>query len=49
MHTKGWLSQEDLKADLRVPVKTVGFTVHGKKAPYFVDYLAQQLKTLYRP
>ena len=49
MHTKGWLSQEDLKADLRVPVKTVGFTVHGKKAPYFVDYLEQQLNTLYRP
>jgi len=49
MHTKGWLSQEDLKANLRVPVKTVGFTVHGKMAPYFVDYLEQQLNTLYRP
>jgi len=49
MHNKGWLSQKDLQADLKAPVKTVGFTVHGKKAPYFVDYLAQQLKTLYRP
>ncbi|MEE4262726.1 MAG: PBP1A family penicillin-binding protein [Desulfobacteraceae bacterium] len=49
MHTKGWLSQEELKAAVRVPVKTVGFTVHGKKAPYFVDYLEQQIKTLYRP
>jgi penicillin-binding protein 1B len=49
MHTKGWLSQEDLQADLRVPVKTVGFAVHGKKAPYFVDYLEQQINTLYRP
>jgi len=49
MHNKGWLSRKDLQTDLKVPVKTVGFTVHGKKAPYFVDYLAQQLKTLYRP
>ena len=49
MHDKGWLSKEALQADLKVPLKTVGFTVHGKKAPYFVDYLEQQLKTLYRP
>ena len=49
MHNKGWLSKADLQADLKVPLKTVGFTVHGKKAPYFVDYLEQQLKTLYRP
>ena len=49
MHTKGWLSEGDLRADLKTPVKTVGFTVHGKKAPYFVDFLEQQLKVLYRP
>jgi len=49
MHSKGWLSREALQADLKVPVKTVGFTVLGKKAPYFVDYLEQQLKNLYRP
>ncbi len=49
MHNKGWLSKAALQADLKVPLKTVGFTVHGKKAPYFVDYLEQQLKTLYRP
>ena len=49
MHNKGWLSKADLQADLKVPLKTVWFTVHGKKAPYFVDYLEQQLKTLYRP
>jgi penicillin-binding protein 1B len=49
MHNKGWLSKAALQADLKVPLKTVGFSVHGKKAPYFVDYLEQQLKTLYRP
>ena len=49
MHSKGWLSREALETDLKIPVKTVGFTVHGKRAPYFVDYLEQQLKSLYRP
>lgn len=49
MHNKGWLSAEALHTDLKMPVKTVGFSVHGKMAPYFVDYLEQQLKSLYRP
>ncbi len=49
MHRKGWITREQLQADLEIPVKTVGYTVYGKKAPYFVDYLEQQLKTLYRP
>jgi len=49
MHRKGWLTREQLQADLQQPVQTVGYAVYGKKAPYFVDYLAQQLKTLYRP
>jgi penicillin-binding protein 1B len=49
MHKKGWLSAKDHQADLKVPVNTVGFTVHGKTAPYFVDYLQQQLNALYRP
>ena len=49
MHEKGWLSRAELQAALEMPVKTVGFTVHGKKAPYFVDFLEQQLKVLYRP
>jgi penicillin-binding protein 1B len=49
MHTKGWLSPEDLRADLKAPVKTVGYAVDGKKAPYFVDYLEQQISTLYHP
>jgi len=49
MYTKGWITQDELYADLEQPVKTVGYTVHGKKAPYFIDYLTQQLKTLYRP
>jgi penicillin-binding protein 1B len=49
MQRKGWISEIELQADLKLPVQTVGYTVHGKKAPYFVDYLTEQLATLYRP
>jgi penicillin-binding protein 1B len=48
MHAKDWISRTELLADLKIPVKTVGYSVHGKKAPYFVDYLEEQLKELYR-
>ena len=49
MHAKGWLSEAKLQSDLKAQVDTVGYTVHGKKAPYFIDYLADQLNALYRP
>jgi penicillin-binding protein 1B len=49
MHTKGWLAEKALQSDLQAPVNTVGFATHGKKAPYFIDYLAEQLSRLYRP
>ena len=45
----GWISQEMLQSDLRVPVKVSGYKVDRKKAPYFADYLEQQLRSLYRP
>jgi penicillin-binding protein 1B len=49
MQRKGWISESERKADLEQPVQTVGYTVHGKKAPYFIDYLSDQLTTLYLP
>ena len=49
MHRKEWLSETDLQTALKQPVKAVGFTVSGTKAPYFIDYLTEQLKALYRP
>jgi 1A family penicillin-binding protein len=49
MHKQGWISDEELKATLPLPVKTVGYTSYGKKAPYFVDYLSDQLTALYSP
>jgi penicillin-binding protein 1B len=49
MHGKGWLSEAALQADLKTPIAPVGYSVDGKKAPYYVDYLAQQLGMLYDP
>jgi penicillin-binding protein 1B len=49
MHKNGWLSDQDLGTALALPVKTVGYTDYGKRAPYFVDYLSEQLETLYSP
>ncbi len=49
MQRKGWISESERDADLEQPVQTVGYTVHGKKAPYFIDYLSDQLTTLYLP
>jgi penicillin-binding protein, 1A family len=47
MEKLGYISPELLKSALPEPVKTVGFTVYGKKAPYFIDYLSKQLPALY--
>ena len=49
MQRKGWISESERDADIKQPVRTVGYTVHGKKAPYFIDYLSDQLTTLYLP
>jgi len=49
MQQQNWISQESLAKALKEPVKTIGATDYGKKAPYFVDYLSGQLGTLYSP
>jgi penicillin-binding protein 1B len=49
MHRWEWISQTQLEDALIQPIKAVGFIVAEKKAPYFIDYLSQQLNTLYRP
>jgi penicillin-binding protein 1B len=43
----GYISPEQRESALSEPLKPVGFTVYGKKAPYFVDYLSKQLPSLY--
>jgi penicillin-binding protein 1B len=49
MKDKGWISDEELGTALLAPVTAVGYESYGKKAPYFIDYLADQLKMLYSP
>jgi penicillin-binding protein 1B len=49
MHRQEWLSEAELQDGLKQPIKAFGFTVSVTKAPYFIDYLTDQLKTLYRP
>jgi penicillin-binding protein 1B len=49
MQSKGWISDAQLQAHTKTPVLTAGYTIYGKQAPYFMDYLAQQLTTLYKP
>ena len=49
MHEQRWISDEELKKAAPLPVKTFGYASYGKKAPYFVDYLSEQLTILYSP
>jgi len=49
MYEKGWISNKELKTVLPLPIKTVGYESYGKIAPYFMDYLSDQLNLLYSP
>lgn len=49
MQSRGWISEAQLQAHLKTPVVTSGYTIFGNQAPYFMDYLTQQLTTLYKP
>ena len=49
MHRWEWITEAALQTTLKQPIKAVGFIVSDTKAPYFIDYLTEQLNTLYRP
>ena len=49
MYKQGWISDEELKSTLPLPVNAVGYAAYRKKAPYFMDYLSDQLTALYSP
>ena len=49
MKRHGWLDRAQLERSLAAPVSPAGFEKYGRKAPYFMDYLSEQLKTLYPP
>ncbi len=47
MHKNGWINDEELyEADNEI-IKTIGKSKYNKTAPYFLDYVSQQLKALY--
>ncbi|MBN1102400.1 MAG: PBP1A family penicillin-binding protein, partial [Deltaproteobacteria bacterium] len=47
MAERGWLSGPDLETALARPMKTAEYETYARRAPYFMDYLAQQLRDLY--
>ncbi|MDD2390451.1 MAG: PBP1A family penicillin-binding protein [Desulfobacterales bacterium] len=47
MLKNGWINEKQLKNSLDAPLRTAGANVHQRKAPYFIDYLSEQLTTLY--
>ena len=49
MQLRGSISDAQLQEHTKAPVTPAGYTIYGKQAPYFMDYLAQQLTTLYKP
>ena len=49
LYEHGWISEKALQAALAAPITTVDVATHGKRAPYFIDYLSKQLATLYPP
>ncbi len=49
MLKKGWLSHAAYQTAAAQPVRPSGYLAYGKKAPYFIDYLASQLTRLYSP
>jgi len=49
MFKQGLISDQEFQTASARPVTVTGFMVYANKAPYFIDSLADQLKTLYSP
>ncbi len=49
MKKNRWISGESLLRAFSAPLEPAGSTAYRKKAPYFMDYLSQQLSELYSP
>lgn len=47
MYKREWITFDAFMDAKEQAVETVGYTVYGKKAPYFIDYLSGQLEILY--
>ncbi|MGD8664363.1 MAG: PBP1A family penicillin-binding protein [Desulfobacterales bacterium] len=48
MHRWKWITPDELEEARKQPINAVGFLAAAKKAPYFIDYLTEQLNALYR-
>jgi penicillin-binding protein 1B len=42
-----WISRVEFESAENAPLSPAGFNTYGRKAPYFMDYLASQLLALY--
>ena len=49
MEKQGLIPGQERKTASSTPLNVAGFMAYANKAPYFIDYLADQLKTLYPP
>jgi len=49
MHKHQWLTAEQLRTAMATPLVTSGYEAYVRRAPYFMDYLSQQLGSLYPP
>ncbi|MFA5905980.1 MAG: transglycosylase domain-containing protein, partial [Desulfobacula sp.] len=47
MRKNGWISEEVLQKEKIKPVKAAEYRGYNQQAPYFMDYLTQQLTSLY--
>ena len=47
MHEQQFITGEQLSMALEEPIKTAGFEKYRRRAPYFMDYVSQQLDRLY--
>ena len=48
MHRWEWITPGELEDARKQSINAVGFVAAEKKAPYFIDYLTEQLNTLYQ-
>jgi penicillin-binding protein 1B len=49
MYKHHWLTPDRLKAATATPLATSGYEAYVRRAPYFMDYLSEQLESLYPP
>jgi len=48
MQSRAWISDAQLQRHTKAPVITAGYSIYERQAPYFIDYLGQQLTSPYK-